>query len=177
MQLRAVAERLKHEYTGQIMGVLHANISPAISVRANRGCNYAFRLMKQSPPRRCYLVSVGSRARPARIHPSRRRKISREPLHIRGTPETLENGGVSFWSAGFSDATFNRQLVFQELSANGPATLIIKFIFIRLPSRLKYNGASARGGSLHVDRFNTVIFDGGCRFCLRTRFHAVSSEV
>ena len=31
-----------------------------ISVRANRRCNYAFQLMKQSPPRPCYLVVSAS---------------------------------------------------------------------------------------------------------------------
>ena len=32
----------------------------SISVRANRRCNYAFQLMKQSPPRPCYLVVFAS---------------------------------------------------------------------------------------------------------------------
>lgn len=43
----------------RIMNVLCANIFSTlpINVTANRQCNYAFQLMKQSPPRPCYLSS------------------------------------------------------------------------------------------------------------------------
>lgn len=47
---------IRASYDERIMGVLCANIFSPISVRANRRCNYAFQLMKQSPPRPCYLV-------------------------------------------------------------------------------------------------------------------------
>lgn len=49
----------------RIMNVLCANIFSTllINVTANRQCNYAFQLMKQSLPRPCYLVVVVSRCR------------------------------------------------------------------------------------------------------------------
>lgn len=47
---------IRVSYDERIMDVLCANIFFPISVRANRRCNYAFQLMKQSPPHPCYLV-------------------------------------------------------------------------------------------------------------------------
>lgn len=102
---------IRASYDERIMGVLCANIFSPISVRANRRCNYAFQLMKQSPPRPCYLVvSVDMREAertererekagetsaqtPNHIQPSRRRKISRGPPHIRQRPRDSPRWG------------------------------------------------------------------------------------